>query len=421
MKKILTTAIILALCAGLAACGGKNNDNAVTTDDAAVTTTPSAVAGDITPDVNADTVGAKHWDKFSEFVKANPTATAEEIAAAVISLEINEFMGVTAPVEEGNLNGFANYEVKGFESGATFCPMIGSIPYVGYIFDLAEGADANAFIKDLNANANLRWNVCVEADQMVSGSVGDKVMFLMCPASYEMTGEGEDEFFYEDIAPETTAEAVHDPLVTEAVKVPETTTEKAEKPVVTTTAKVEAEKPVITTTAENELPMVTVVVTETTKPEEKEEPKAEPVVIAPAKLDASTVGAQHWNKFTEFMSANPAATAEEIAAAVISLEINQFMPATAPVEEGLLNGFGNNEVKGFESGAVFCPMIGSIAYMGYIFDLADGADVNAFIKNVCESANLRWNICVEADQMVAGAVGDKVMFLMCPASYEMAE
>ena len=46
-------------------------------------------------------------------------------------------------------------------------------------------ADAQA----LTDNANPRWNICVEADQTVVGTKGDKVFFLMCPASYDMGGE----------------------------------------------------------------------------------------------------------------------------------------------------------------------------------------------------------------------------------------
>ena len=101
-------------------------------------------------------------------------------------------MGGTVPVEEGFLSGFENYEVKGFESGAMFAPMIGSIAYVGYVFDLADGTDVNAFAEGLTANANPRWNICVMADQTVCGSVGNTVFFLMCPETYEIPTEGGD-------------------------------------------------------------------------------------------------------------------------------------------------------------------------------------------------------------------------------------
>ena len=66
-----------------------------------------------------------------------------------------------------------------------FAPMIGTIPFVGYVFTLAEGADAEAFVKTLSDNANPRWNICTEAEDTIIEAVGNKVFFLMCPKSLE--------------------------------------------------------------------------------------------------------------------------------------------------------------------------------------------------------------------------------------------
>ena len=63
--------------------------------------------------------------------------------------------------------------------------MIGTIPFMGYIFQLADGADVAAFMKTLKDNANLRWNICTSADEMVCDNVGNTVFFLMCPTSFE--------------------------------------------------------------------------------------------------------------------------------------------------------------------------------------------------------------------------------------------
>ena len=53
--------------------------------------------------------------------------------------------------------------------------MIGSIPFVGYVFVLEDGTDKTEFISNLKENANLRWNICVEAEEMVTGVAGNKV------------------------------------------------------------------------------------------------------------------------------------------------------------------------------------------------------------------------------------------------------
>ena len=113
----------------------------------------------------------------------------EEIAAKVVGLEINQFMSGSMPIEAGLLSGFDNYEVNGFKSGAMFGPMMGSIAYIGYVFELEDGADVNAFIADLTANANPRWQICVMADQTVAGAVNNKVFFLMCPETYDIPTE----------------------------------------------------------------------------------------------------------------------------------------------------------------------------------------------------------------------------------------
>lgn len=171
MKKFLTLVLSLVLCVSLVACGGKKST-------------------DIIPEVDAASVGGQHWAAFVEQVAANPEATVEELANALVTLEINQFMGGAMPVDPEYFPGFDNYKPEGYTSGAMFMPMIGSIAYVGYVFELAEDADVAAFVQALTDNCNPRWNICVEADQTVAGSQGNKVFFLMCPATYEMPEDG---------------------------------------------------------------------------------------------------------------------------------------------------------------------------------------------------------------------------------------
>ena len=95
-----------------------------------------------------------------------------------------------------------------------------------------------------------------------------------------------------------------------------------------------------------------------------------------------------------------------------------FMAGAMEVEPGLLSGFDNAEITGFKSGAQFGPMMGSIAFIGYVFELEDGVSATDFIANLKKNANLRWNICVEAEEMVAGSSGNKVFFVMCPKTFQ---
>ena len=66
-----------------------------------------------------------------------------------------------------------------------FAPMMGTIPFVGYVFALEDGTDAAAFVKTLEDNGNLRWNICTEAEEMIVEAEGNNVLFLMCPKSFE--------------------------------------------------------------------------------------------------------------------------------------------------------------------------------------------------------------------------------------------
>lgn len=121
----------------------------------------------------------------------NADKTPQEIADLVMAHESIEFMPMTMPVEEGYLAGFT-MDITGFEEAVMFGPMIGTIPFVGYVFELSEDADVEAFEHTLKDSADLRWNICTEADEMIVESVDNKVFFLMCPATFEQEETPED-------------------------------------------------------------------------------------------------------------------------------------------------------------------------------------------------------------------------------------
>ena len=158
------------------------------------------------------------------------------------------------------------------------------------------------------------------------------------------------------------------------------------------------------------------------KPEEK--PEAKPEVKPETKPEEKpeepkTVGQTLLSAFKK--SATNSSSALSIAEALITNEVIVFGGGAVPVEEGYLVGFENTEIKGFSEGAMFAPMIGTIPFVGYVFTLADGTNAADFIATLKESANLRWDICTSADEMVTGSQGNKVFFVMCPTSFEEAE
>ena len=121
---------------------------------------------------------------LADFKAKAGSSNALSLAQALIKNEIIPFMGGAMEVEPGLLQGFDNAEIKGFKEGAVFMPMIGTIPFIGYVFTLEDGTDASSFIANLKANANLRWNICTTADEVVAGNVGNKVFFVMCPTEF---------------------------------------------------------------------------------------------------------------------------------------------------------------------------------------------------------------------------------------------
>lgn len=134
-------------------------------------------------EVKGDTLANVLKKEFES--KAASTTNILELASELVQNPAILFAGDAVEVEEGFLTGFGNNQIKGFKSGAQFGPIIGSIPFVGYIFELNDASEVPTFIQTLESGANLRWNICVEAEEMVSGSVGNKVFFVMAPFSLE--------------------------------------------------------------------------------------------------------------------------------------------------------------------------------------------------------------------------------------------
>ncbi len=342
MRKFLAVALSVAMVFSLAACGKtKDNENQQGSENITSTATPEAgndEAAIVTPDVKDDTAGSILWNSFLETMKANPETSVIDMANTLITNPVIQFMGGANEMEPGYLAGFSE-EITDFKSAAMFGPMMGSIAFMGYVFELEDGADVNAFIENLKSKSNPRWNVCVEADYTQVGAYDNTVYFLMYPAVLdEEMGAGNG-----------------DAGVVE-----------------------------------------------------------EATIIAPD-VAADTWGATLWDEYVTIMNDNPSSTAVDAAFILSMSETIEFMAGAAEVEPGYLAGF-SSDITGFKSAANFGPMMGSIAFVGYVFELEDGADVNAFMDTLKANSDPSWNICVTADQTVVGAYNNMVFFLMCPQS-----
>lgn len=139
------------------------------------TNTSKNTENEITENITeeASTLGSKLSKTFLREIK-----NTDDIEAVATKLSTEADMNcVVMEAKEGFLNGFKE-EIKGFKKAYGFSPMIGSIPFVGYVFEVE---DAAAFREKLLSVADPRWNICTEAAETVCVTDGNYVFFTMCP------------------------------------------------------------------------------------------------------------------------------------------------------------------------------------------------------------------------------------------------
>ncbi|MBR0236113.1 MAG: hypothetical protein IJQ37_06630 [Clostridia bacterium] len=117
-------------------------------------------------------------DVFHEYRQENPDASMLDIATYIMNHQ-RVTQVYTAECEEGRLSGFFG-EVTGFESCATFSPIMMPNTFIGYVFELDAGADVSAFIEKIKGQADLGWNVCMVANTIITDNDGNVVLFMMC-------------------------------------------------------------------------------------------------------------------------------------------------------------------------------------------------------------------------------------------------
>lgn len=169
MKKLIAILLAALMLFSMTACGSAPAETTESTELVELTT----AQGD------AQLI----LDDFAKKMSAEWTAL--ELAEALAAADYLPFEGTAAAVEPGWLMGFSAEEITGFEEGAMFAPMIGTIPFIGYVFTLEEGADVESFMQTLLDHADPRWNICTEAEEVLVAAVDHTVIFLMTPLSFD--------------------------------------------------------------------------------------------------------------------------------------------------------------------------------------------------------------------------------------------
>lgn len=119
-------------------------------------------------------------EQFKEAIKEE-----KDIKKVAEKISQNEVLQISTNVESlkknDYLSGFQT-EIKGYKKVVAIRPMISTIPFLAYIFEVEN---AEEFAKNLKNNADLRWNVCTEADDLEVTVVDNYVFFIMAPNNFE--------------------------------------------------------------------------------------------------------------------------------------------------------------------------------------------------------------------------------------------
>ena len=86
-------------------------------------------------------------------------------------------------------------------------------------------------------------------------------------------------------------------------------------------------------------------------------------------------------------------------------------PVDTTAEELWFMGF-TEAPAGFSEAYCYQPMMMGQAFIGYIFRVAEGTDVEAFKTTLKDTCDPRWNICTMANTTVCESYGDLVYFTM---------
>lgn len=126
------------------------------------------------------TVAVELSEVFEGAIKKekNIEKVAKKIAESdVIVPEVQTF-----DINKGDYLAGFKAEIKGYKKAVGIAPMIGTIPMLAYVFEVKEPKD---FVKTLEENAQLNWNICTVADEMKITIVDNYVFFIMAPKSFE--------------------------------------------------------------------------------------------------------------------------------------------------------------------------------------------------------------------------------------------
>ncbi len=184
--RVATTILTVSLFAGaLAACGSKGEDPTKTPVNNNQNTENN---NQNTENNNQNTENNNQNTENNNQNQGEPTAaqicisTYKEQMAAGASIE-DALNAVAEKIELGGMVEKDFEYVQGFDTTITgyshiygLLPMFGGFPFVMYVF---ETDDVDALKTMVDAHADLRWNICTEAEEKLIEVVDGKIVFVM--------------------------------------------------------------------------------------------------------------------------------------------------------------------------------------------------------------------------------------------------
>lgn len=185
-RKLLLLGLLCSLF--LSACGSTTTNKPISMEDIKEPLATESVVESETQvetqveSVDVETTVAGKLENLFNTEIANENVDVEQLTSVLSTCDcLSEISIQNMEVTEGYLTGF-NEEITGFTKGHMFAPMVGTIPFVGYVF---ETEDVDSLVASLNAKATLNWNICTEADELKIVTNGNLVLCVMSPYTFE--------------------------------------------------------------------------------------------------------------------------------------------------------------------------------------------------------------------------------------------
>ena len=159
MKKTLTFLLLILSCTFLIAGCGKKEEK---------------------PKNNDNTLAVNLVQEFKKEI--NETKNIKKVAKKLAKSDFDmPDLEVSNVSKADYLTGF-NEKIQGYKKAYVIAPTISTIPFIAYIF---ESDKPNELANTLKEQANLRWNICTEADEMQVAVVDNYVFFVMSPNNFD--------------------------------------------------------------------------------------------------------------------------------------------------------------------------------------------------------------------------------------------